>query len=332
MPREKPVWRDETIVFGGILYAHFGNMIADAMPRMWWFAENPDTPYKIVFLMMTNQTFKFPQFFDLAGLSSDRYEIITEPTQFARIIVPDEAIYSTDAACRQWLSFFELIKQKVSQQLSPSPYKKIYLTRTQLPERDGVNEEYYEEFYKQQGYTILAPEKFSLAEQVNLIARAEKVVTTLGTLSHLAVFAQDKSEWVILLREPETVILQQIIINELKQLDWCYVEATKNILPTTHSHGVFLYCDTEYFQEYLESWGVASVQNGQEQGRVSPELLVQYCTAWAEHYKNPAEFKRIQNKQMRDLLKSLSRQFLEQDIDISQYPSNDKEAATFMEM
>ena len=46
-----------------------------------------------------------------------------------------------------------------------------------------------------------------MAEQINLIAGAEKVVTTLGTLSHLAVFAQDKSEWVILLREPELSLI-----------------------------------------------------------------------------------------------------------------------------
>ena len=208
-------------MFGGILFQHFGNMIVDALSRMWWFAENPNTPYKFVFLMMEKQKFLFPEFLNLAGLTEDRYEIITEPTQFEEVIIPDEAIYSVFGASPKWLQYFDLIKENVkNKEPSSLPIEKVYLTRTQLEYSDGINEEYYENFYAARGYKIVAPEKLSLSQQINLISSAKEIVTTLGTLSHLAVFAGEGVKLTILLRESETIILQQFIINELKKLDY----------------------------------------------------------------------------------------------------------------
>ena len=320
-PEKEPVWRDETVVFGGILYAHFGHMLIDGLSRMWWFAENPDTSYKIVFLMMSNQELRFPQFFELAGLRPEQYEIITEPTQFAKIIVPEEAMYALDAAHPQWLSFFERVKQNVQRQLPPSPHKKIYLTRTQLEEQDGINEEYYEDFYRELGYTVIAPEKLSLAEQINVVAGAEQIVATIGTLSHLAIFAQEGCELILLLKDPGTIIFPQITINALKKLDWCLIEATKDVLPTTHALGAHLYCNTEYFQEYRKSWNLEVKAEEAGAGVLTPELLMQYCKAWAEHYQDPVYFRRIRKKQMRDLLKNLNSALLNQAVDMSLYPS-----------
>lgn len=190
LPNSKIIYRKEKVVFGGILFRHFGHMIVDALSRMWWFAENPNTPYKFVFLMMEKQKFLFPEFLNLAGLTEDRYEIITEPTQFEEVIVPDEAIYSISGASPKWLQYFDLIKENVkNKEPSSLPIEKVYLTRTQLEYPDGINEEYYEKFYAARGYKIVAPEKLSLSQQINLISSAKEIVTTLGTLSHLAVFA-----------------------------------------------------------------------------------------------------------------------------------------------
>ena len=60
--------RKETVVFGGILINHFGHTLVDCLSKMWWYANNMETEYKIVFLMMTNHKKAFTEFFELAGL------------------------------------------------------------------------------------------------------------------------------------------------------------------------------------------------------------------------------------------------------------------------
>lgn len=60
-----------------------------------------------------------------------------------------------------------------------------------------------------------------------------------------------------------------------------------------------LSCNTEYFQEYRKSWNLEVKAEEAGAGVLTPELLMQYCKAWAEHYQNPVYFRRIRKKQMR---------------------------------
>ena len=313
----KITYRKEKVVFGGILFQHFGNMIVDALSRMWWFAENPNTPYKFVFLMMEKQKFLFPEFLNLAGLTEDRYEIITEPTQFEEVIIPDEAIYSVFGASPKWLQYFDLIKENVkNKEPSSLPIEKVYLTRTQLEYSDGIDEEYYENFYAARGYKIVAPEKLSLSQQINLISSAKEIVTTLGTLSHLAVFAGEGVKLTILLRESETIILQQFIINELKKLDYYFVESTRNILPTTHSYGFFLYYPTNYWYEYLKYNSEKYMPQEKLSETIPPELVYRYLICWGKHYSDPKMFKRISKKEISDVVKAINYYLMDEEVNL----------------
>ena len=42
--------RHETVVFGGVLQWHFGNMLVNTTTRLWWYTEHQDTPYTFVFI------------------------------------------------------------------------------------------------------------------------------------------------------------------------------------------------------------------------------------------------------------------------------------------
>ena len=125
----EPEYIDETVVFGGILFRHFGHTIIDGLTRMWWYAENHENlPYRMVFLTMPDQSSKTPEkFFQLAGLSADKYIILEKPAKFKKILIPDEAVFSMDCGHKEWLEFFDLIKENVRKYTPPPCTKKKYI-------------------------------------------------------------------------------------------------------------------------------------------------------------------------------------------------------------
>lgn len=304
-PEGEPEVSGETVVFGGIFFRHFGHAIIDGLTRMWWYAENYETlPYKLVFLTMPDQSSKTDEIFlQLAGLTKDKYLIVDKPTRFKKILVPDEAVFNLDCGHEKWLEFFDLIKENVKK-YTPLPLReeKIYLSRTQLPEKDAVNEEYLESVAKEQGYKIVYPEQLKLEEQIHLIMNAKSIAATMGTLTHLAVFAEPGTELVCFLRKADEITHPQVIINELRKLDWYIVEATKTPLPTTHVRGIFLYGLTPYFADFMryKKWKF------DENYHVSDEMMLEYLKNWADYYSKPQRYVMIRKATIWDTVKGLN--------------------------
>lgn len=300
-------YRDETVIFGGVLIDHFGHTLVDSLTRMWYFAKNPDTPHKFAFLMMTNHEKFYKDFFELAGLTEDRYEIITEATQFKKVIVPDQALFClTRNVHPDWLLFFDKIKENVRRQCDEPSFDKVYLTRTQLPAEKifEANEAFFENFYRTRGYTIVAPEKLSLAEQINIIMHAASVVTTMGTLSHMMVFAKKNTDCTVLLRSASELINPQIVIDRLKEHTSSYIQATKDLLPSPHSRGVPLYFPTEYFVKYLTDREIPY-----KKAEVEVEIgsvMEEYVRKYALNYSDPQAYKRLANFTAFDYVNSMN--------------------------
>ena len=187
--------------------------------------------------------------------------------------------------------------------MSHEPFpEKIYLTRKQFSGNDGINEEYYERYFSSLGYKVISPEQFPLEEQICIIAHAKSIVSTMGTLTHLLVFAQSNAEVTILLREPSTVMNSQLLINILKNFDWRCIEATINPLPTSQSNGAFLYVPTQQFREYCQDAGLPQPPEFD----MPSEMIVQYLRKWSENYRKFLSWGYVQNVRCVDFLSSLS--------------------------
>ena len=300
-------YRDETVIFGGVLYNHFGNLMIESLSRMWYYAKNPDTPYKYVFLMMEGHKTYHKVWFDVAGFTEDRYEVITQATQFKKVIVPDQTFFALSAVAHpEWLAYFDLIRKKVSEIQQKSDIQKVYLTRTQCNDKttQEINEAYYEAFYEKLGYTIIAPEKLPLTEQINIIMNASELVSTLGTLSHMAVFAAPDVRCTFLLREPARILRPQVAIDQLKNYSCVYVEATKAILPSTHEKGVPLYYPTKYLADYAKENNLLYEEKDsyEEMQAITTEYLYKY----ALNYRNPSAFKHIANYTAFDFVNTMN--------------------------
>ena len=307
---EQCIYRDETVMYGGVLIAHFGHTLLDSLARMWWWVKHRDEHVKIVFLRIPGQHTVFDCFLSAAGLKETDWEIVDIPTRFRKIIVPDEAMYAVSmVAHRDWLLFFDAIKKRVTEKLPPPASRKIYLTRRLLPESEGVNEEYYEDFYARRGYQIIAPETLPFEEQVNYIANAEKIVCPMGTLSHFAVFASEKTVLTILLRTAGSTILPQIIINRVCRNNWYLVEACQVPLPTSHSHSLTLYVPTRYFEHYLDTVKEPYEAEELNDFQISDELYIRYFKEYASAYANPNRFRLIAGAGIYDVVSALNLAF-----------------------
>ena len=313
---------DETVVFGGVVYGHYGHLITDGLARMWWLTENLDSPLKLVFVVMPGEsTASLERLLTMAGVGRERYEFIDEPRQYREILVPEEAVFSLEGhANRAWLSFFDLLVKRSEKLSSIETYPMIYFTRSQWIKSDGINEEYYEEFFASQGYRVIAPEKLALEDQIKLYANATHIACTMGTLSHAALFAKNGTKLTCLLR-CDTVVMQQLIVNEVRSLDWIMFDAHANVLPTIQGKGAYLYAPTKQFRTYLARVNVDYPASEELRRQIVHHSLEEYLELWLRTYEDPESFRAIFKEDATAVLASVKTALQDEALDRNKYPT-----------
>ncbi|KAB7789708.1 glycosyltransferase family 61 protein [Bifidobacterium leontopitheci] len=251
---EDIVYRDETVVFGGCLINHFGHALLDGTARMWYLTDAPDN-IKIVFLRYPYESkvpFDALKFVELMGIDMNRVEVIDAPTQFAKVIVPDEAMYPADAYRSEYIRTFDCIRDRIE----PKDCRKLYMSRRRFQLRPTLNEEYYESFFERRGYTVIFPETLSIEDQIAYVAGADDIVTSIGSMSHLLLFAKSTVTATILNRSTQC-LPGQIIVNQVRGIEPFFVDAFRNPLPVPHVSGPFLFGPNRFFKAYLDERGIA---------------------------------------------------------------------------
>ena len=307
---------EETVLFGGIFHLHFGVMLLLSTSRLWYLIEHPDTPYRTVFLAERSEKNIAENYIrsltELLGISADRYMILKKPTQYARVIIPDEVLPDgVSGFDSRFVLPFRVIADRVIAEDGKTDIRRLYLSRTRFIKRgrstDGINEEYYERFYEKRGFAIVHPQELSLREQVRLIASADEIVSTYGTLAHLiSLFAQNGARQIMLLRAPgaEVWFLFQAAILKMTHLDWYLVDAAKNPFPTIHDNGAFLYFPTDGFRRFLDAMKLPYEEN-ELHAEITDEQFRRYVLRWLMIYSNPEYFKMLNDPALFPLLESL---------------------------
>ena len=320
---------DETVIFGGVFYHHFGVMLLLSLTRFWWIIENIKLPYKIAFLLEPSKKADaenhLKKIMDLFHIPTERYVIVDVPTEFSNIIIPDETLSSVEEVNIKYMEIYDFLRDSIISEYGYCDVKKLYLSRSRYikfnKKCDGINEEYYENFYKKRGFTILHPEELSLQEQIRYIASADEIVSTYGTLAHMAsLFMKEKSSQIILLRTQyiDSWFPIQAAIFNMKIIDWYIVEASKNPYPSLHDEGAFLYCPTHYFKAFLEDCAVA-YDDSELVVTISDDNIKKYMIRWLEAYVSPWAFKRLSRPDLFPVLQSLYYMATRKILDINDY-------------
>ena len=149
----------------------------------------------------------------------------------------------------------------------------------------------------------MAPEKYSLKQQISFIKGADEIACTEGTLSHLILFAKPTCKLTILRRDYYNYLYPQLIINDVTKIDVCYVDATFNLLPIKHSGGVFLYGPTIEFIKYMK---YKKLKYSEKDIKFNiKDYAGDYIQLWLKKYKPKRNFQSIEELEMIDVYECL---------------------------
>ena len=314
--------RHETVVIGGVLYGAFSHLITESLSRLWWFADNPETPYKFIFLdSPAFGGFKHYGILEAIGLPKDRFEIIRTPTRFDKIIVPEEAYHMLSG----YRPGAEKIYAFASSRIEAGPYKKVYLSRSMLKADElTYNEQYFEDFYRKRGFEIIYPEQIPFSEQISIVAGANEIVASEGGLIYLSQFCRPNTRVTILRRafEPHfsTFLAVQMKIRN------CYlVDAYFNFLPATlpGDSSVYFMGPTICWRDYLDKTGICYETEETSVEQYVKPYIYDYLVEWGNKAAQLSTYKDYRNTSLIDIVENVNLMFCGTRIKRKAYPDRD---------
>ena len=278
---EPPARRSGRVVFAGGGGAHkaYGHFLVEDLARLWFLFQHPEHHDTPVVFNNPLQDLDNPGFrlLELAGISRDRILVLDEPTAFDEVVVPDQALFLRPGSMH--VAAARLVYDTIRDAAAPGPYEKVYLTyrqmnRTQLAAT--VNEEMIESVYERNGFTVVAPERLSVAEQIGVIAGAREIACTAGTLSHLVAFARDGVKLDVFPRDKDFIPQVQWSLNDMRSADVDVVDLLRPVLPSNARRGVIFFTSTPQWAEFTrDRFGSA------EPGEPPADYVETYLGEWA---------------------------------------------------
>ena len=207
----------------------------------------------------------------------DKLEFIDKPTQFDKIIIPDESfyfgadsdIYFTEA----YRETINIIKDFAIKNRKPVPNKKIYFYHGLRQ----IGEERIAEYFKSKGYEIITPEQraTSFEETLNLLINCESFVSTVGSCSHDSIFLREGTEAIIIKRSMDRFNTYQWVVNEANRLNVIWIDTSMNV----YTGGLFCYVISEQLKRFFgDKWNGYTEDDYKNFLEYAKDALLKGCT------------------------------------------------------
>ena len=238
------VKKDEKVVFCGCLLKQWGHFLLQSTARLWYFLTNDQTIDKYVFMVDENADYQlkgnYLEFFKLLGIL-DKLEFVNIPTTYREVIVPELAFEHWKYSAPQFGDIFERVASNVQNNPSWRAYKKIFFTRNQFKKAtiSELGSDMLDDYCKNNGFAIFAPEKLSLSHMIFLIRNAEECAFVSGTVPHNMVFAKEGQRCTIFERGAHNNDFQSNL-NVAKRLRVTYIDAHISIYLVNSGAGPFV--------------------------------------------------------------------------------------------
>ena len=230
---EKAITVNQTYIYIGYMYNCYGHMLGDCL-RWLWFIETQECKSLLEegakFVCVSIEPLQQYQL-DLLKLAGVGDIIrVDKVTRVKKLYVPNQSIY-TEKEQNYYSDIFNetidsIIKNAVGQVKSQFP-SKIYLTRRGW-KSDIYGERNVEKYFKKQGYTIMSPEKYSIAEQIVMMNSASEIAATESSLSHSMIFCRPRTKCYIL-RKNLHINKYSLFINQMRELDVSFIDCSLSL-------------------------------------------------------------------------------------------------------
>ena len=279
-----------------MFHATWGHVITDNIRRIWFLQSEPfkhefkDCP--LIYVQFGN--FKrldlrnFWRLFEILGVNLENLYPVTQPTQFDKIILPDESFYrSQEDQLRHFTNEYretiEQVRDFALTNRASTSLKRIYYLHGS---RGQFGEERVAQYFNSKGYEIVRPEKLTLDEQLNLLINCESFASTLGSISHNSIFLRDDAEAVFFVRAPYRFTGYQALLNQVRELKATYVDCSLSLLYRANED--YCYIVSKQLKSFFgDKWGgyeeedfitfLHYVRNALDKGNaVSPNAMKYY--------------------------------------------------------
>lgn len=226
---------DIDVVYLGCIWNCWGHFFTDGLAKAWYlltdeYKQKYHGKVKLAISFINNTLQSCPKpllsLYRLLGVNEEDIIVITQPTKFRSVIVPDNSLFFHDGMrhiTKEYTTTIDAITDAVPVNLDKK-FEKIYLSRTHFTKGNAdFGERSLESVFRRLGYTIIHPQEYSVLEQIAIFKAAKSFVSTTGSLGHNSVFCNRNTE-VILLRKCWATFDYQLVINEAKELDVTYVD------------------------------------------------------------------------------------------------------------
>ena len=291
--RKELVLLDEDVIFGGALIGHFGHFFTECLSRLWYIVKNSDSRLKILFIIRDEICKSWADsFLKLMGIDTTRAIYVQKPMQCRSVTVPEQSQYVWNDFTKEYVLPYQAIKERVT----PGKTKKLYLARTNFDAKrvnpGGVycfNEKYFVDFFAAHGFKIVLPEELSIEEQISLIMGADEIVTTLGTLSHWAIFKKPSAKLISLSRTTKSLLVAQAFIMEAFQIDNYYiVSGSRDFMYANAGVGACMLGSNKYWKEFVADYFGDQIDEDDDVSYFE-EALDKYVNFWYKKYANQNE-------------------------------------------
>ena len=178
---------EQDAIFAGYSIHQFGHFITESLGRLPFVSEYFSS-VPIVFLSggpRSNRMSPWQRDILTHFGISNKVILLSEPVRFHRLILPKLRFHLNlktfgDADGRLWM-------QSRFPPQTEEPYKKLYISRSKLPERMGryLDEAYIEHALERYGYDIVHPQELPISAQIEMYRSASKILVAESSALHL---------------------------------------------------------------------------------------------------------------------------------------------------
>lgn len=193
--------------FDGEHIGHFGHFITEALSRLWCrdYIDLTGVP------ILTSHRFQrnFVTLLRPFGIQEKQILSVSQPVLVQKLLVSSQAFILDRTISRKIRGTYNKIANFYS---APNTPKRLYISRRDLNgQRALKNEREVEKLVKRLGYTVIHPQKLSLAKQVALFAGATDLIGPVGSGLYSALFSQSLKRIRILAPSTRMTLNDQLI-------------------------------------------------------------------------------------------------------------------------
>ena len=210
---------DETVLYMGYFYPHWGHFIVDFCTRLWYWQY--EKRYRIVFMgngfIQGNIGKPYLDFLQLYGITKDQLIDIRKPTRFKEIIIPEASLKRNQFFSSEYKKMLNEVYYGIDKRELDSA-EKIYIRRDRFIKKHGWYRERGEAIiaktFEKNGFKVISPEELSVEQKIFYMRNCKVLAGVNGSSWMNAAFCEDGVERIYIkkcfIMDPDNPIIDDL--------------------------------------------------------------------------------------------------------------------------